>query len=106
MAAELGDRLRCAVFGKFGLRQCAAMDPGLDAPERVAADARRVTAPLLFHVQWQDEIFPRDGQLDLFDTLGSADRTLLAHTGTHAQTRPAASTAWRRFVADHLAAGA
>jgi hypothetical protein len=47
----MGDRLRCAVFGKFGIQQGPAMHPGLDAPVRVAADARRVTAPVLFHLQ-------------------------------------------------------
>ncbi|MCO6005199.1 hypothetical protein NE236_09400 [Actinoallomurus purpureus] len=74
VTAAMGDELRCAVFGKFGLRQAAAMHEGLAVPERVASDARRITAPTLFHIQWDDEIFPRDGQLALFDLLGSRDK--------------------------------
>ncbi|MFI8889004.1 hypothetical protein [Streptomyces paradoxus] len=57
LAAALGDRLRCVVLGKFGLRQGAALHRGLEAPERIAADARRVTAPALFHLQWHDEVW-------------------------------------------------
>lgn len=98
LAASLGERLRCAVFGKFGLRQAPALHRGLDAPERIAADARRITAPALFHIQWYDEIFPREGQLALFDALGSPDKHIVGYAGTHAETRPAAITRWRDFV--------
>lgn len=103
-AAALGGRLRVAVFGKFGMRQAAEMHPGLNAPARVAADARRVTAPVLFHMQDDDERFPRDGQLALFDALGSPDRHLIRYPGTHATTDPAAIAAWRAFVTAHLGA--
>jgi pimeloyl-ACP methyl ester carboxylesterase len=106
LAAILGDRLRCVVFGKFGLQQTPLMPKGLDAPERVARDARRVSAPALFHIQWHDEVFARDGQLTLFDLLGSSDKQLIAFSGAHAQTKPAAVALWRDFVAGHLAAGA
>jgi pimeloyl-ACP methyl ester carboxylesterase len=105
LAAILGDRLRCVALGKFGLRQTPLMPRGMDAAQRVASDARRVTAPALFHVQWHDEVFPRDGQLALFDLLGSSDKRLIAFSGTHAESRGAAVTLWREFVAGHLAAG-
>jgi dienelactone hydrolase len=104
LAAALGERLRCAVFGKFGLRQAAALHEGLAAPERAANDARRITAPVLFHLQWHDEIFPRDGQLDLFDLLGSPDKQLIGYAGGHGQTDPAAIALWRAFAARHLTA--
>ncbi|WTI72535.1 dienelactone hydrolase family protein [Streptomyces sp. NBC_00728] len=103
-AATLGDRLRCVVLGKFGLRQAPALHPGLQAPERMAADARRITAPALFHVQWHDELFPRDGQLALFDVLGSQDKQLMGHSGPHAETNPGAVVLWRDFVVRHLGA--
>ena len=74
LAAALGDRLSCVVLGKFGLKQGPDMPEGLVAPERAARDARLVTAPALFHLQWDDELFPRDGQLALFDALGSRDK--------------------------------
>ncbi len=103
LAAAMGGQLRCVVFGKFGLRQGSAMHKGLDAPERVARDARRVTAPVLFHLQWHDEIFPRDGQLALFDVLGSRDKQLTGYAGTHAETKPTAVILWRDFISRHLA---
>jgi dienelactone hydrolase len=102
LAAALGDQMRCVVIGKFGLRQSTALNAGLSTPERTASDAVRVTAPALFHLQWDDEIFPREGQLDLFDLLGSADKQLLAYSGAHAETRPQAIVAWRDFVTEHL----
>jgi dienelactone hydrolase len=105
-AAAMGDQLRCAVFGKFGLRQGPAMHERLAAPERIASDARRVTAPALFHIQWQDEIFPRDGQLALLDLLGSRDKQLAGYAGAHGETKPTAITLWRDFVSRHLAPSA
>jgi dienelactone hydrolase len=103
LAAALGDRLRCVVLGKFGLQQAPAMPEGMNAPERVAADARRTTVPALFHLQWNDEVFPRDGQLALFDLLRSPDKQLIAHAGTHGETRPEAVAHWREFVVQHMA---
>jgi dienelactone hydrolase len=105
-AAAMGGQLRCVVFGKFGLRQGPAMHEGLAVPERTARDARRVTAPALFHIQWHDEIFPRDGQLAFFDLLGSRDKQLLGYSGAHAETKPAAIGLWRDFITGHLAPGA
>ncbi|MGE5288137.1 MAG: dienelactone hydrolase family protein [Micromonosporaceae bacterium] len=102
-AAAIGGQLRCVAFGKFGLRQGPALHEGLAAPERAARDARRVTAPALFHIQWHDEIFPRDGQLALFDFLGSQDKQLIGYAGTHGETKPGAITLWRDFIAGHLA---
>lgn len=41
---------------RYGLAVCAALGPQLrDA-------ARQIAAPVLWHVQWDDEVFPRDGQ--------------------------------------------
>lgn len=101
-AAAMGGELRCVVFGKFGVRQGPSLHQGLAVPERVARDARQVTAPALFHIQWRDEIFPRDGQLALFDLLGSRDKQLIGYPGTHAETNPAAITRWRDFISRHL----
>ncbi len=103
VAAALGDELRCVVLGKFGLRQSPALHQGLDAPERVASDARHVTAPVLFHIQWDDEVFPRDGQLALFDLLGSPEKELIGYSGAHAETKSTAIILWREFVARGLA---
>ena len=102
VAAALGGRLRCAALGKFGLQQGPGLPDGLARPERAARDARLITAPTLFHVQWHDELFPRDGQLALFEVLGSPDKELIGYSGPHAETRPQAIARWREFIAGHL----
>jgi dienelactone hydrolase len=102
LAAEMQDRFRCMVLGKFGLRQSAAMHPEMAARHRVTADAARITAPVLFHVQRDDEIFARDGQLELFDLIGSQAKRLVTEAGPHARTTAAAITGWRTFIAERL----
>lgn len=98
VAAELGSRLRCAVLGKFGIRQAEPLHPGLCAPGLMVAAARAVSAPVLFHVQWDDAIFPRDGQFELFGALASADKRLLARSGPHAETHPDDEASWQEFI--------
>lgn len=97
-AAALGPRLQCAVLGKFGLRQAPPLHPRLQAPGLMATAAHAISAPLLYHVQWDDELFPRDGQFDLFDALASTDKQLIARPGPHAQTHPDDQTSWQDFI--------
>lgn len=97
-AAALGPRLQCAVLGKFGIRQVAALHPGLCAPGSMAAAARAVSAPVLYHVQWDDEIFPRDGQFEVFDALASPDKQLIARSGPHGRTHPDDEARWQDFI--------
>ncbi len=97
-AAALGPRLRCAVLGKFGIRQREPLHPGLGAPGFTIAAARAVAAPVLCHVQWDDEIFPRAGQFELFEALGSADKQLIARQGAHGQTCPDDEVYWQDFI--------
>ncbi len=99
VAAALGPRLRCAVFGKFGLRESELLHPGLCAPELTLTAARAIDAPVLFHVQWDDEIFPRDGQFELFSAFAAADKRLIARSGPHAETHPDDVAAWQRQLA-------
>jgi fermentation-respiration switch protein FrsA (DUF1100 family) len=61
--------------------------------------ARAVTAPVLYHVQWDDAIFPRDGQFELFDALASADKRLIARPGSHNETHPDDEAGWHDFLA-------
>jgi hypothetical protein len=49
-------------------------------------------------VQWDDAIFPRDGQFELFDALGSADKHLIARPGPHGETHPDDEASWRDFI--------
>jgi dienelactone hydrolase len=98
VAAALGPRVRCAVLGKFGIRQASPLHPGLCAPGLMLGAARAISAPVLYHVQWDDAIFPRDGQFELFDTLASADKRLFARPGPHAETHPDDEVSWREFI--------
>ncbi|MGW5610900.1 dienelactone hydrolase family protein [Streptomyces sp. NPDC003753] len=66
VAAE--PRVRAAVLGLGG-----ALASG--------ADATRITVPVEFLVQWDDERVPRDQSLALFDAFSSADKTLHANPG-------------------------
>lgn len=93
--------LRCAVLGKFGLSS-PRFPPELDMLARIARDASAMSMPVLFHVQWDDENFPRDGQLELFDGFGSPDKQLIAFPGGHGVTDPAAIDAWQTFLLRHL----
>lgn len=97
--AAAGSRLCCAVLGKNGMRAPAE----LNMAPRFTQDAPKITAPVLLHVQWDDEIFPRDGQFELFDLLGAQDKRLIAFPGTHNTAAPAAIQAWCEFITQHLA---
>jgi dienelactone hydrolase len=97
--AAAGDRLCCAVLGKNGLRQTSAM---ASMAPRFAQDAPNIKMPVLFHVQWDDELFPRDGQFELFDLFGSPDKRLIAFPGPHGAAAPAAIQAWCNFATHHL----
>jgi dienelactone hydrolase len=102
LAAETNDQFRCLVLGKFGLQQSSAMHPGMAAPDRITKDAARITAPLLFHLQREDEIFPPAGQLDLFNRIGSPAKHLVTEAGPHMHTTPTAIAGWRTFIAERL----
>lgn len=49
-------------------------------------------------MQWDDEIFPRDGQFELSDALASADKQLIARPGPHTRTHPDDQTSWQDFT--------
>ncbi|UYM06954.1 dienelactone hydrolase family protein [Solicola gregarius] len=101
LAAAMGDSLRCAVLGKFGLGQ-TGLPAGLAMDDRIRVDARAVSAAVHFHVQWDDELFTRGGQLALFGLLGSRDKRLMVHSGRHGETQDAAVEAWCAFIAAEL----
>ncbi|MEM7365948.1 MAG: hypothetical protein AAF525_18170, partial [Pseudomonadota bacterium] len=45
--------------------------------------AANITCPVLFLMQLEDELFDRQGYLDLFDALTSDDKRLHANPGLH-----------------------
>ena len=95
-AAE--DRIAAAALGLFGY---SAETGPADVPEA----ARGVTVPVLFLVQWDDELYPRQGGFKLFDLLGSPRKTLHASPGRHLDIPAAEITAALEFVAGELHGG-
>ncbi|MER8070718.1 alpha/beta hydrolase [Streptomyces sp. NPDC094034] len=65
-------------------------------------EARRVTVPLLFLLQWDDEGNPRQRALDLFDAFGSKEKTLHANMGGHTGTPWFEVEDGDRFFGRHL----
>ncbi|OEU99286.1 hypothetical protein AN217_17370 [Streptomyces qinglanensis] len=88
VAAE--PRVRAAVLGLGGARA-------------TAGPAARITVPVEFLVQWDDERVPREQCLALFDALGSAEKTLHANPGAHADLPAFELDSTLRFFARHLA---
>jgi len=77
---------------------------GLTGPTRtrIEADAPNVVCPVLFLMQWHDELFPRPMVEGLFEALGSTDKRLHAHPGKHGEVPPEEFEASERFLALHL----
>jgi dienelactone hydrolase len=88
-------RISAAVLGACGLTGAI----GGRIAERLRADAANVSCPVLFMVQWDDEIFDRDGALELFDTIGSRDKRMHVHPGKHGDFPLEAADATREFLA-------
>jgi dienelactone hydrolase len=77
---------------------------GLMGHETLAAHAARITVPVLFQLQWDDEIVPRESGLGLFGAIGSAEKTLHANPGRHGDTPEFEFEDAKRFFARHLRA--
>jgi dienelactone hydrolase len=87
VAAE--PRIRAAVLGLMG-------------HETLAEVAAQLTVPVEFILQWDDELVPRACGLALFDAIGSADKTLHANPGGHADVPGFEADSSERFFARHL----
>ncbi|MEV6833777.1 alpha/beta hydrolase [Streptomyces sp. NPDC051133] len=71
-------------------------------PRAQREEARQITVPLLFLLQWDDEGNPRQRALDLFDAFGSKEKTLHANLGGHAGTPWFEVDDGDRFFGRHL----
>lgn len=80
----------------------AVLFAGSFVPSAVFDDARRVRIPLHVLLQWDDEGNDRRMALELFDALGSADKTLQANMGGHTGVPRFAGEEAGRFLARHL----
>ena len=80
----------------------ALLFAGSFVPRAMFEEARRVTIPLLFLLQWDDEGNPRQRALDLFDAFGTREKTLHANLGGHAGTPWFEVDDGNRFFGRHL----
>lgn len=87
VAAE--PRVRAAVLGLGGASASAEV-------------AARITVPVEFLLQWDDERVPRAAGLALFDALASAEKTLHANPGKHGDLPAFELDDSLRFFARHL----
>jgi dienelactone hydrolase len=69
-------RIRVALLGMWGADFANS--------ERLARDAAKLRCPVLFQQKWNDQLFTREGQLELFDRLGSEEKWLKIYPGPHA----------------------
>jgi hypothetical protein len=89
--AVVEPRISAAVLFAGGFVPCALRE-----------EARQVTIPLQFLLQWDDEGMERQPTLDLFDTFGTREKTLHANLGGHAGVPWFEVDDAARFFARHL----
>jgi dienelactone hydrolase len=94
------DRIVAAVLGKAGTTGSSA-ERGRIAPH-FEKHAPNLKIPVLFSIQWDDERFDRDGQLHLFDLIGSEDKRLHAYPGVHVDNGPEAFDVQAEFLERNL----
>lgn len=82
-------RITAAVFGCLG-------------PESLIKTAARITVPIEFLLQWDDEMVDRDSGLALFDAFASKEKTLHANAGGHFQVPRFEVDSATRFFNRHL----
>ncbi|MEU6663095.1 alpha/beta hydrolase [Streptomyces sp. NPDC046821] len=76
---------------------------GLMWPDALVEAAKRITVPVEFAMQWDDERIPRDACLALFDAFASKEKTLHANAGKHFDyPRFVEADSAARFLARHL----
>lgn len=75
---------------------------GLHWPDVLAEQARRITIPVEFDLQWDDEHIPREAGLALFDAFASEEKTLHANAGRHLELPRFEADSAVRFFARHL----
>ncbi|MEU6966454.1 alpha/beta hydrolase [Kitasatospora aureofaciens] len=87
--AAVEPRIRAAVFGLAG--HASLLEP-----------AGRVTVPVEFVLQWDDELSSREAALALYGALGSRQKTLHANPGGHRAVPEFELAASERFLLGHL----
>jgi dienelactone hydrolase len=86
-------RITAAVLGLNGL---------INGNQAMAGPAARITIPVEFVLQADDELVPRDAGIALFDAFGSAEKTLHVNPGGHLGIPMFERDSWERFYLRHL----
>lgn len=86
-------RIDAAVLGLMGI-----------APGSQPRSATTLKMPVLFIVQWHDELVPRENALALFDTIGSTDKRMHVNPGAHSAVTAEEIQASEDFFQKYLGA--
>ena len=73
-----------------------------DPEDPIVKDAAAVSCPVLFLLQWHDELVAREKGLALFDAIGSEDKRLHAQPGPHRGVPPEEFDASEAFLGARL----
>lgn len=102
VAAE--PRVEAAVLGLMGAAPAPVDDVYRERMRvRFGADAPAITVPLLFLVQWDDELVPRDDAIHLFGLFGSERKVMHVNVGRHGAVPASEYDASERLFEDALA---
>lgn len=93
-------RVVVASLGLADLRDVPGRFSGISQRLRDAAPLLR--CPTLFVVNWDDELVDRTSALELFETLGTADKELRAYPGPHGAIPSPATESGMQYLLDHL----
>ncbi|MCB1646235.1 MAG: dienelactone hydrolase family protein [Pseudomonadales bacterium] len=89
-------RIKAAVLGLFGYGE------GVETNQRVYDDIVRVSVPVLFIQQLQDDEVSQRAYYDLFQMIGTENKRLHANPGRHAAVPRSETEASRLFLARKL----
>ena len=70
--------------------------------ERLVADAKKISVPVLFQVKDEDEIFTPIGQQDLYNNISSKEKNYQNYPGGHTDPKDQQLSDIVQFLSQHL----
>jgi len=92
--------IRAAVLGLASLTGSSVDRSGIRPTFEAAAP--KITCPVMWVVQWDDERFDRDGSIALYNLLGTTNKRLIAFPGLHAEAPDESTALTREFLGREL----